>query len=298
MSNLEEAVAQRYGAAAHEREEALCCPISYDPRLLRAIPAEVLERDYGCGDPTPYVRAGDTVLDLGAGGGKVCFIAAQIAGPHGKVIGVDCNLEMLALARQHRPEVARRLGYDNVEFRCGLIQDLQLDLDRLAEQLATQPVRDVQSWLALRAREDSLRRQQPMIADGSVDCVLSNCVLNLVRPADRDAMFREIARVLKPAGRAAISDIVADRDVPEHLRRDPELWSGCVSGAYREDRFLQAFAAAGMKDVRIVQRQERPWRVVDGIEFRALTVLAHKSRPAALDLAASTACCGPNDCCA
>lgn len=295
MVNPEEAVAQRYGAAAQQREEALCCPISYDPRLLRAIPAEVLERDYGCGDPTPYVRQADTVLDLGAGGGKVCFIAAQIVGPRGKVIGVDCNLDMLALARKHRPEVARRLGYDNVEFRCGLIQDLKLDLDLLAEHLAVEPARDLRSWLDLRAAEERLRRQRPMIADGSVDCVLSNCVLNLVRPADRDALFCEIARVLRPTGRAAISDIVADRDVPEHLRRDPELWSGCVSGAYREDRFLQAFAAAGMQDVRIVHRQERPWRIVDGIEFRSLTVLAHKSRAAAMQL--PTACCGSSACC-
>lgn len=297
MVNPEQAVAARYGAAAQVREEALCCPISYDPRLLQAIPAEVLERDYGCGDPTPYVRAGDTVVDLGAGGGKVCFIAAQIAGAHGKVIGVDCNLEMLALARQHRSEVAQKLGFDNVEFRCGLIQDLQLDLDLVAAELAARPVRDVQSWLELRALEDRLRRQRPMIADGSVDCVLSNCVLNLVRPADRAQMFREIERVLKPTGRAAISDIVADHDVPEHLRRDPELWSGCVSGAYREDRFLQAFADAGLRDVRIVQRQERPWRVVDGIEFRSLTVLAHKTRPAALDLPTLASCCGPSGCC-
>ena len=103
----EEAVRERYAAAAREAEPALCCPVSYDPRLLEAIPAEVLERDYGCGDPTPFIRPGDTVLDLGAGGGKVCFIAAQVAGPSGRVIGVDCNPEMLALARAHRPAVVQ-----------------------------------------------------------------------------------------------------------------------------------------------------------------------------------------------
>src|SRR6266436_4873623 len=101
----EEAVRERYSAGAHVPEAALCCPVLYDPRYLAAIPAEVLERDYGCGDPTPYVRPGDTVLDLGSGGGKVCFIAAQIVGPQGRVIGVDCNREMLALARRHQSTV-------------------------------------------------------------------------------------------------------------------------------------------------------------------------------------------------
>src|SRR5208283_2524158 len=123
---LEGAVHARYTAAAVRTEAALCCPVSYDPRHLEAIPAEVLERDYGCGDPTPYVRPGEVVLDLGSGGGKVCFIAAQVVGPQGRVIGVDCNREMLDLARRHRAAVAERLGYDNVEFRCGLIQDLRL----------------------------------------------------------------------------------------------------------------------------------------------------------------------------
>src|SRR5262245_4311239 len=127
----EEAVRQRYSAGAQAVEAALCCRVTYDPRYLEAIPAEVLERDYGCGDPTPYVRPGDTVLDLGAGGGKVCFITAQIVGAHGRVIGVDCNRDMLALARRHQPAVAERIGYNNVEFRCGLIQDLRLDLDVL-----------------------------------------------------------------------------------------------------------------------------------------------------------------------
>ncbi len=95
MMSTEEAVRQRYSAGACAPDAALCCPVAYDVRYLEAIPAEVLERDYGCGDPTPHVRPGDTVVDLGAGGGKVCFIAAQVAGPRGRVVGVDCNLEML-----------------------------------------------------------------------------------------------------------------------------------------------------------------------------------------------------------
>src|SRR5262245_49909973 len=102
----EASVRARYSEAARGVEAALCCPIAYDPKYLVVIPADVLERDYGCGDPTPYVRSGDTVLDLGSGGGKVCFIAAQVVGPRGKVIGVDCNADMLSLARRNRPIVA------------------------------------------------------------------------------------------------------------------------------------------------------------------------------------------------
>ena len=274
----EEAVRERYAAAAREAEPALCCPVSYDPRLLEAIPAEVLERDYGCGDPTPFIRPGDTVLDLGAGGGKVCLIAAQVAGPSGRVIGVDCNPEMLALAREHRPAVAERLGFDTVEFRCGRIQDLRLDLDALAEELARRPVRDQWDWLACRAAEDRLRSERPLVPDESVDCVVSNCVLNLVRPEDRARLFAEIFRVLRRHGRAAISDIVADEDVPEPLRRDPELWSGCVSGAFREDLFLKAFEDAGFHGIEVVRREPAPWRTVEGIEFRSVTVVVHKGK--------------------
>jgi len=274
----EEAVRRRYGAGANQTEAALCCPVAYDPRYLEAIPAEVLERDYGCGDPTPYVRPGDTVLDLGSGGGKVAFIAAQMVGPQGRVIGVDCNREMLALARRHQPSVAHRLGFDNVEFRCGLIQDLRLDLDRLAEELGRRPVRDQWDWLEVRSVEERLRREHPLVDDGSVDCILSNCVLNLVRSADRGPLFAEMFRVLHRGGRVAVSDIVADEDVPEHLRRDPEQWSGCISGAYREDAFLKAFEAAGFHGIELVKREQQPWRTVEGIEFRSVTVVAHKGK--------------------
>src|SRR6266851_2864590 len=147
----EASVRQRYSVAAQKTEAALCCPNRYDPRYLAAIPQEVLDRDYGCGDPTPFVRPGDTVLDLGSGGGKVCFIAAQVVGPRGRVIGVDCNRDMLALARRHQPTVAERLGFANVEFRCGLIQDLRLDVDLLAEEFARQPIRDQWGWLEVRS---------------------------------------------------------------------------------------------------------------------------------------------------
>lgn len=275
---LEDAVRQRYSGGARAVEPALCCAVGYDPRYLAVIPEEVIQRDYGCGDPTPYVRAGDSVLDLGSGSGKVCFIAAQLAGPQGRALGVDCNRDMLDLARKHRSAVADRLGFDNVDFRCGLIQDLRLDLDLLAAELSRQPIRDQWDWLEARSAEDRLRRDRPLVADGSIDCVISSCVLNLVRPEDRRQLFAEVFRVLKPGGRAAISDIVADADVPERLRRDPELWSGCVSGAFREDLFLRAFEEAGFHGLEIVKRAPEPWRVVDGIEFRAVTVTAHKSK--------------------
>ncbi|MFN4261644.1 MAG: methyltransferase domain-containing protein [Gemmataceae bacterium] len=275
---VEEAVRERYSAGAREVEVALCCPAAYDSRYLEVIPAEVLERDYGCGDPTPYVRPGDTVLDLGAGGGKVCFIAAQIVGREGRVIGVDCNRGMLALARRHQPTVAEWLGYNNIEFRCGLIQDLRLDLDLLAEELARQPVQDQWGWLAVRSIEERLRRERPLIPDESVDCVVSNCVLNLVRPADRRQLFAEMYRVLKRHGRVAVSDIVADEDVPEHLQRDLQFWSGCIAGAYREEAFLRAFEEAGFHGIEVVKLQTGPWRTVEGIEFRSVTVVAHKGK--------------------
>lgn len=274
----EVAVRDRYSAGAQVVQPALCCPVSYSLDDLDFIPQEILERDYGCGDPTAYLRSGDTVLDLGSGGGKVCYIASRLVGPEGHVIGVDCNAEMLDLARRHRDTVAERLGYSNVEFRCGLIQDLQLDLDRLSEELASQPVRDHQDWLKLRSIEERLRSEEPTISDDSIDCVVSNCVLNLVKPADRRQLFREVFRVLKRGGRAVISDIVSDEDVPRHLQEDAHLWSGCVSGAFREDRFLQAFEEAGFHGISIVNRQSEPWQTIEGIEFRSLTVEAWKGK--------------------
>src|SRR6266446_521492 len=99
--DVERVVNERYGQAAKDREPKLCCPVEYDPKLLDVIPAEINERDYGCGDPSAFVREGDVVLDLGSGGGKICYIAAQIVGPKGQVIGVDANNEMLALADKY-----------------------------------------------------------------------------------------------------------------------------------------------------------------------------------------------------
>ena len=284
MQNPEAAVTSRYSDGAKARETELCCPIDFDPLYLKVLPEEIIQRDYGCGDPTPYVEQGDVVLDLGSGAGKVCWIAAQVAGPQGRVIGVDMNTDMLALARQYHAEIAVRVGFDNVTYHRGMIQDLALDLDVLESHLNEHPVTGAESWLQLRQLEDRLRSEEPMIADGSVDVVLSNCVLNLVRPADKGQLFEEIYRVLKPGGRAAISDIVADEDIPQEMQDDPELWSGCISGAYREDLFLEAFAEVGFHGIEIVKRDEQPWRTVRGIEFHSVTVRAFKSRAEGADL--------------
>ena len=274
----EAAVRDRYARAARAREAALCCSTKYPDEYLNAIPEEILEVDYGCGDPTSFAREGDVVLDLGSGSGKLCYMLAQVVGPTGRVIGVDCNEEMLALARRHRQTVATRLGYANVEFRCGMIQDLQLDVERLLEETSGNAMRSPHDWLRFRQIQERLRKESPLVADESIDCVVSNCVLNLVRPEDRRGLFSEIFRVLEPGGRAAISDIVADEDVPDHLQRNPELWSGCISGAHREDRFLEAFEEAGFHGIEIVDRGRKPWRVVEGIEFYSTTVLAYKGK--------------------
>ncbi len=276
--DVEEAVRRRYAKGAKIVEQELCCPKSYDSKLLGAIPHEVLACDYGCGDPTRYLKLGDTVLDLGSGSGKVCFLASQIVGPTGKVFGVDMNDEMLATARRNAPQVARNIGYANVEFRKGKIQDLSLDLELLNENLRHSPVHSAEGLSALESEIHELRRTRPLIPDNSIDVVISNCVLNLVRPEDKHRLFSEIFRVLRRGGRAVISDIVSDEDVPQELQQSPELWSGCISGAFREDLFLQAFEDSRFYGITILERQEEPWRTVEGIEFRSMTVAAYKGK--------------------
>ena len=271
-----DSVRERYAKGAQERVPELCCPVDYDASLLEVLPEEIVERDYGCGDPSRFVRPGDTVLDLGAGAGKICYMASQLVGSEGRVIGVDATDEMLALSRKWVPEMGRRIGWENVEFRHGHIQDLSLDRDALASWLAEHPVSGLADLEGLHAEEARLRREQPLVADDSIDIVLSNCVLNLVDNRQKTRMFKEIHRVLKRGGRCAISDIVSDEDVPQAMQDDPELWSGCISGAMREDRFLEAFTEAGLYGVQIESRAEEPWAVVEGIEFRSVTVVAYK----------------------
>ncbi|MBF0311227.1 MAG: methyltransferase domain-containing protein [Magnetococcales bacterium] len=269
-------VRQRYGQGARERVEELCCPVSYDASLLQKLPAEIVERDYGCGDPSRYVRSGETVLDLGSGGGKICYMAAQLVGSGGRVIGVDLNDEMLALARRYQAQMAGVLGEDRVSFRKGRIEDLALDLEEVSRYLAQHPVSGLQEMEAYGRWETEQRRTSPLIADNSVDLVISNCVLNLVEDASKARLVGEIFRVLKPGGRAAISDIVADREIPLRLKENAELWTGCLSGAFEEAAFLQAFRDAGFIAVMMDKWDPNPWRVVEGITFRSATLLAWK----------------------
>jgi arsenite methyltransferase len=271
-------VRRRYAASALAPESKLCCPINYDEQYLKVIPREVIERDYGCGDPTRYLREGEVVVDLGSGTGKICFIAAQIVGPNGKVIGVDMTDEMLEVARRNTPIVAERVGYANVEFRKGRIQDLALDLELLDRQLKSNPITDAASFLAADELAEELRIKHPLIASDSIDVVVSNCVLNLVEPKSKRQLFEEVFRVLKKGGRAVISDIVSDEEVPEAMQIDPELWSGCISGALSEEGFLAAFENAGFYGIQILKRDTDPWRTVQGIEFRSVTIEAFKGK--------------------
>ena len=276
--DVEEAVLRRYEGAAKEVEVGLCVPVSYDRALLDVIPDEIIKKDYGCGDPSRYVREGETVLDLGSGGGKACYIIAQIVGPSGKVIGVDFNEEMLGLARRHQSAVGQRLGYHNVEFRRGKIQNLKVNLDLLDEYLARHPVRSVADLCGLREFEERISHEQPLIADGSIDVIVSNCVLNLVRSEDKRGLFSEMYRVLRRGGRIAISDIVSDEAVPDHLRADPELWSGCVSGAFQEEELLRAFEEAKFYGMHIEEMRTEPYQTIEGVEFRSITMTAHKGK--------------------
>src|SRR5215470_5768529 len=271
---VEAAVLERYAAAAKVPRANLCCAVDYDPRYLKIIPSEVIERDYGCGDPSRHLREGETVLDLGSGTGKICFIAAQVVGPKGKVVGVDMTDEMLEVARRNAPIVAQRIGYANVEFRKGRIQDLALDLEMLDQELKKEPITDVASFLRADELAGELRVKHPLIISGSIDVVVSSCVLNLVEPKSKPQLFDEIFRVLRKGGRAVISDIVSDEAVPEQMQNDPELWSGCISGALTEGGFLAAFENAGFYGIQILKRDVNPWRTVNGIEFRSVTVEA------------------------
>ncbi|MDY7012707.1 MAG: methyltransferase domain-containing protein, partial [Cyanobacteriota bacterium] len=214
----------------------------------------------------------------GSGAGKNCYILAQKVGAPGKIIGVDFNDEMLALARKYQTAISDKIGYNNVEFVKGKIQDLQLNLDRAQQWLEQHPITSLEKFGKFEAECDRLRCEEPLIPDNSVDVVISNCVLNLVRPQDKQQLFQEIYRVLKRGGRAVISDIVCDEEPTPEMKSDPQLWSGCISGAFREDAFLKIFEDAGFYGIEILSRQAEPWQIIDGIEFRSVTVRAYKGK--------------------
>ncbi len=275
-------VSERYAEGAQEKQAALCCPVDYDQSLLEMLPQEIIDKDYGCGDPSRYVRAGDTVLDLGSGGGKICYMAAQLVGDNGRVIGIDMTDDMLALARQYQAEMAEKLGGERVAFKKAYIQDLALGFDAMESYLQKSPIVDGPSLQRFNRWKEQHRQTSPLIADSSVDLVISNCVLNLVAEADRRQMIAEIFRVLAPGGRVAIADIIADERVPEHLKADSTLWSGCISGAFHEKDFLDAFTEAGFVLVAYDKWDTQPWQVVEAIEFRSVTLTAVKPSKDAL----------------
>lgn len=276
--SVEAKVSERYAGGAQEVEASLCCPVDYDVELLKILPQEIIDKDYGCGDPSRYVQTGDCVLDLGSGGGKICYMAAQLVGEKGSVIGIDMTDEMLALARKYKSEMAEKLGSDRVDFRKGYIQDLALDLNAVQEYQETNnpDATNLEAW------KEKQKSDAPLVASDSVDLVVSNCVLNLVAEQHRTQMISEIFRVLKPGGRVAISDIVSDEIVPQHLQDDPHLWSGCISGAFHEKAFLDAFIEAGFVAVAYDKWDEEPWQTVEGIEFRSVTITAVKPEQIAL----------------
>ena len=199
-----------------------CCAGDAVPPHLRTIVAdvhpEVRDRFYGCGLPLPPSLDGCTVLDLGCGTGRDCYVLSRLVGPNGRVIGVDMTREQLAVARRHQDWHAERYGYarSNVDFHEGYIE-------------------------GLRALE---------VADASVDVVVSNCVVNL--SPDKPRVFREIFRVLKPGGELYFSDVFADRRIPADLQRDPVLLGECLGGALYHEDFRRLLAAAGCADARTV----------------------------------------------
>jgi radical SAM protein with 4Fe4S-binding SPASM domain len=226
-----------YGAAAESPSAELCCPVQPDANDLSHIPPEVIARFYGCGSPVgpAGIRAGETTLDLGSGAGIDVFIAAKKVGPTGRAIGVDMTPQMLAVAREAQPKVAERLGYDAVTFHDGFLEAIPLE-------------------------------------NQSVDLVTSNCVINL--SPDKRQVFSEIWRVLKDHGRMVVADIVSDRDVPPHQRKDPRLWGECISGALTEEAFLADLERAGFFGLQVIAKTF--WKEVEGCRFFSITVRGYK----------------------
>jgi SAM-dependent methyltransferase len=195
----------------------------YSTAETAGLPSEAVAVSLGCGNPTALIdlKTGETVLDLGSGGGIDVLLSAKRVGPTGKVYGLDMTDDMLALARENQ----RKAGATNVEFLKGTIEAIPLP-------------------------------------DNSVDVIISNCVINL--SVDKDAVLREAFRVLKPGGRFAVSDVVIRGQVPPEIRKNLELWVGCVAGALQEDDYVSKLQAAGFADAAV-----EPWRVYHVDDARA-----------------------------
>jgi len=239
-TNVQDAVREKYGEIARSVGKTGCCgpstcgcgdPISsnlYSDSETAGLPADAVTASLGCGNPTALIelQPGQTVLDLGSGGGIDVLLSAKRVGPTGKVFGLDMTDDMLALARENQ----RKTGATNVEFLKGTIEAIPLP-------------------------------------DQSVDVIISNCVINL--SVDKDAVFREAFRVLKPGGRFAVSDVVIRGDVPGDVRRSMELWVGCVAGALRDDEYVSKLKAAGFGDVDV-----EPWRLYHVADARSFLAAA------------------------
>ena len=271
---LSEAIKDKYSKAATGARTSSCCggscgdPITsnlYDASETGALPVAAVNASLGCGNPTALIELtpGQTVLDLGSGGGIDVLLSSKRVGPTGKVYGLDMTDAMLALARENQ----QKAGATNVEFLKGEIEHIPLP-------------------------------------DNSVDVIISNCVINL--SGDKDQVLREAFRVLKPGGRFAVSDVVVRGDVPADIRRNVELWVGCVAGALEESEYRSKLGAAGFADIEV-----DPWRVYDlndareflagtGIDVEAIAPQAEGKFASAFIRAtkpAAPSCCGP-ECCA
>src|SRR5579862_5410538 len=240
--SIKEMVKEKYGQAAlrvTEGKATTCCgtqspsgmgqtdPITqnlYDAAQKSELPSEAVQASLGCGNPTALaqLKPGETVLDLGSGGGIDVLLSAKRVGPSGKAYGLDMTDEMLALARENQ----RKAGLANVEFLKGEIEQIPLP-------------------------------------DNSVDVIISNCVINL--SGDKDRVFAEAFRVLRPGGRFAVSDVVVRGEVPEAIRRNMELWIGCVAGALEESDYAARLAKAGFEGVAL--EPTRVYDVDDAREF-------------------------------
>jgi len=221
--SIQQAVRDRYGSVAtsglssdQAGVRAIAEAFGYTPQELHAIPAQA-NMGLSCGNPTAFARlkSGQVVLDLGCGGGLDVFLAARKVGPTGKAIGIDMTPQMIELARKNAAAAAAETGQAmcNIEFHLASIDHMPLP-------------------------------------DASVDCVISNCVINLA--PDKAAVFREIARVLKPGGRVAVSDIALKRQLPPELAEDVHAYVGCIAGAILIDDYRRAMLDAGLAHVQVI----------------------------------------------
>ena len=252
---ISDSVQNYYGQVLKSSEDlktSACCTLDAIPIYLRPLLSdlhpEVVARYYGCGTPLPPALDGRTVLDLGCGSGRDCYLLSRLVGESGKVIGVDMTEEQLAIAKNHCDWHAERYGYvrSNVEFKQGHIEDL--------------------------AAAD--------IADNSIDLVVSNCVINL--SADKKQVLSEILRVLKPGGEIYFSDVYSDRRIPQALKIEPVLLGECLGGALYWEDFRRIMQELGCPDVRVVNQNpivlEDPEveAKIGMVNFRSITIRAFK----------------------